>query len=120
MAALPPSAGRLIGTHARPNVSCSSESKAARFEALSILLTTIMRVSECSSAAFIIRRVIVSMPAAASITTNTVSTPARTLSARPMKSEEPGVSIRFKWAPAWSKCTIALSRLCRSSFSRSS
>ncbi len=83
----PRSAGRLIGRHCLPNVSCSDASSAGRsiFSA-SILLTMIMRHSLRFAAQSIMRRVTISMPFWAFTTTAAVSTASSAPIAWPMKS----------------------------------
>ncbi len=109
-----------MGRHSLPNVDWIASTRPGRsaFSA-SILLTMIMRQSLRALARSIIRRVIDSMPAAASTTTAIVSTAGIMATAWPMKSGMPGVSITLMCLPLKSQWTTADCRLCPCSFSSS-
>src|SRR5262245_39177044 len=97
---LPPSAGRLIGRHSRPNCSRISSSVASGFASrASILLITMSRQSPRSRAASMKRCVMDSTPVTALTTIAAVSMASSIGSARPMKSGNPGVSTRLTSAP---------------------
>ena len=95
MTRVPPSAGKLIGRHSGPNVSCSCFNKAgsAAFSASMRLMITMRQRLRCAAQCNM-RRVISSMPLAALITTATVSTASSAPSAWPNMSGCPGVSMR--------------------------
>ena len=86
----------------------------------SIWLTTISRQRWRLSTAFIMRTVMGSIPDWAWMTIAAVSTAGKTEMLRPMKSGEPGVSIRFTCLPPVVKLVMAASSECSSSFSMGS
>ncbi len=95
-----------MGRHSRPKLrAMSSISAVASQPAASILLTMINR--HLSAAAAIMRRVTLSMPEDASISTAPVSAAPSADSARPARSGRPGVSIRLIQCPSRSRCTTA-------------
>ena len=114
---VPPSAGRFSGRHSRPNISRTWASVCLTCASrLSILLMITMRHRSRSFANVIIRSVTASTPEMALTTTPTVSTASRTLSDRPTKSGNPGVSIRLTRVSPASNVQIAASSECWSFF----
>ena len=105
MTRLPSGEGRFSGRHSRPKVAAMASISAVRSVAASILLITIIR--HLPFAASIMRRVPLSMPAAALMTTAAVSTAGSAMTARPERSGRPGVSSRLIQCPAHSRCTSA-------------
>ena len=111
----PPSTGRLSGRHSLPNASRNpSRRPGISAPSESILLTISTRHRLRCFAWSISRRVPYSTPVAASTTTATVSTAARTASAGPRNSGYPGVSMRLTWmrspfAAVWSIEAMAVS-----------
>src|SRR6267142_1118817 len=117
----PPFEGRLIGRHSRPTVCWmrSSIDSRSAFSA-SMRLITIMRHRFRCAAHFNMRSVASWIPVSAFTTTTAVSTAARAPMAWPMKSGDPGVSIRWIWVFFQAKLTMAELSECLYSFSSGS
>src|SRR5437773_2614428 len=117
----PPFAGRLIGRHCFPTdcwILASIVSRSA-FSA-SMRLITIMRQRLRFAAHLSMRSVASWIPVSAFTTITAVSTAASAPIACPMKSGEPGVSIRWMWTFFHAKLTSAELSECLYSFSSGS